>query len=141
MSTQSSGEPKSAPPPEVKVPASEPRKQIPQPKRWNAKFIIAALVALGLLIVGVPRVLRAFSFVSTDDAYVNSYVTFVAARVSGQVERVLVDDNNRVRKGDVLVELDPEPFRVQVAIKQSAVDAAKANLVLAEANVRGLVAQ
>ena len=30
---------------------------------------------------------------------------------------VLVDDNNRVRKGDVLVELDPEPFRVQVAIK------------------------
>ena len=55
--------------------------------------------------------------------------------------RVLVDDNSRVRKGDVLVELDPEPYRVQVAIKQSAVDVAKANLVLAEANVRGLVAQ
>ena len=54
---------------------------------------------------------------------------------------MLVDDNSRVRKGDVLVELDPEPFRVQVAIKQSAVDVAKANLVLAEANVRGLVAQ
>jgi len=54
--------------------------------------------------------------VSTDDAYVNSYVTFVASRVSGQVERVLVDDNYRVRKGDVLVELDPEPYRVQVAI-------------------------
>jgi membrane fusion protein (multidrug efflux system) len=46
-----------------------------------------------------------------------------------------------VRKDDVLVELDPEPFRVQVAIKQSAVDVAKANVVLAEANVRGLVAQ
>jgi hypothetical protein len=33
--------------------------------------------------------------VSTDDAYVNSYVTFVASRVSGQVLRVLVDDNDR----------------------------------------------
>ena len=49
--------------------------------------------------------------VSTDDAYVNGHVTFVAARVPGQVSRVLVDDNNRVHKGDVLVELDPEPYR------------------------------
>ena len=54
---------------------------------------------------------------------------------------MLVDDNSRVRKGDVLVQLDPEPYRIQAAIKQAAVDVAKANLVLAEANVRGLVAQ
>ena len=71
----------------------------------------------------------------------NSYVTFVAPRVAGQVARVLVDDNNRVKKGDVLVELDPEPYRVQVAIKQAAVDAAQANLVVAEATVRGLIGQ
>jgi multidrug resistance efflux pump len=50
--------------------------------------------------------------------------------VSGQVARVLVDDNNRVKKGDVLVELDPEPFRVQVAIKRAAVDTAQANVVV-----------
>ena len=40
---------------------------------------------------------------------------------------MLVEDNNRVKKGDVLVELDPEPYRVQVAIKQAAVDAAQAD--------------
>jgi membrane fusion protein (multidrug efflux system) len=68
-------------------------------------------------------------------------VTFVAPRVSGQVARVLVDDNNRVRIGDVLVELDPEPYQVQVAIKQAAVDTAQANLVLARASVRGLIGQ
>ena len=96
---------------------------------------------LVVLIVGLPRILRGLNTVSTDDAYVNSHVTFVAPRVSGQVMRVLVDDNSRVRKGDLLVELDPEPYRVQVAIKQSAVDVAQANLVLAEASVRGLVAQ
>ena len=84
---------------------------------------------------------HALNTVSTDDAYVNSYVTFVAPRVAGQVARVLVEDNNRVKKGDVLVELDPEPFRVQVAIKQAAVDAAQADLVVAEASVRGAVAQ
>ena len=96
---------------------------------------------LVVLIVGLPRILRGLNTVSTDDAYVNSHVTFVAPRVSGQVTRVLVDDNNRVRKGDLLVELDPEPYRVQVAIKQAAVDVAQANLVVAEASVRGLVAQ
>ena len=141
MSSQSSGDPKPAPLPEVKVPAPEPPKQIPKPKRWNTKLIIGALVVLVLLIVGGPRILHALRIVSTDDAYVNSHVTFVAPRVPGQVLQVLVDDNSRVRKGDVLVQLDPEPYRVQAAIKQAAVDVAKANLVLAEANVRGLVAQ
>jgi membrane fusion protein (multidrug efflux system) len=94
-----------------------------------------------LLLMGIPRLLHALNTVSTDDAYVNGYVTFVAPRVSGQVARVLVEDNYRVKKGDVLVELDPEPFQVQVAIKQAAVDTAQANLVLAQATVRGLVGQ
>jgi membrane fusion protein, multidrug efflux system len=53
----------------------------------------------------------------------------------------LVDDDNRVKKGDVVVELDPTPYRVEVAIKQAAVGTAKANLVLAQASVRGLIGQ
>ena len=68
-------------------------------------------------------------------------MTFVAPRVSGQVTRVLVEDNNRVKPGDVLVELDPKPYQVQVAIKQAAVDTAQANLTLAQDNVRGLIGQ
>ena len=97
--------------------------------------------ALLLVFVIIPRAFHAWHTVSTDDAYVNSYVTFVAPRVPGQVLRVLVDDNNRVKKGDVLVELDPEPYRVQVAIKQAAVDAAQANLVVAQATVRSQIGQ
>src|SRR5213078_3239633 len=103
-----------------------------------------ALVVVGVVVIVfviIPRIFHALHTVSTDDAYVNSYVTFVAPRVPGQVLRVLVDDNNRVKKGDVLVELDPEPFRVQVAIKQAAVDAAQANLVVAQATVRSQIGQ
>ena len=99
-------------------------------------MLTALVVALA-----IPQIDRAFNTVSTDDAYVNGYLTFVAPRVSGQVVRVLVDDNNRVQKGQVLVELDPEPYQVQVAIKQAAVDTAQANLLVAQANVRGLVGQ
>ena len=53
------------------------------------------------MVFGVPWIQHSLNTVSTDDAYVNSYVTFVAPRVAGQVLRVLVDDNDRVNKGDV----------------------------------------
>jgi membrane fusion protein (multidrug efflux system) len=79
--------------------------------------------------------------VSTDDAYVNGHVTMVAPRVSGQVKKVLVDDNQRVKKGDVLVQLDKEPFEVQVSLKRAAVRVGEANLAAAESKARGLEAQ
>jgi membrane fusion protein, multidrug efflux system len=120
-------------------PPKPARSPIRKRRRWP--IVLGVLAAALLLFVGIPQLLHALNTVSTDDAYVNGYVTFVAPRVAGQVARVLVDDNNRVKKGDVLVELDPEPFQVQVAIKQAAVDTAQANLVLAQANVRGLIGQ
>ena len=88
----------------------------------------------------VPVVETMLNTVSTDDAYVNGHVTFVAPRVAGQVSRVLVDDNYRVKKGAVLVQLDKEPYQVQLAIKQAAVVSAEADLVAAQAHVRGLIA-
>jgi membrane fusion protein (multidrug efflux system) len=107
----------------------------------------ALLGALGLLILaaalwfGVPWVRTTLNTVSTDDAYVNGHVTFVAARVKGQVSQVLVDDNYRVRKGDLLVQLDKEPFQVAVAVKKAAVDTAMADLEAAKAKVRGIEAE
>src|SRR5437868_15504223 len=56
-----------------------------------------ALIVLGavlLLFVIIPKIFHAWLTVSTDDAYVNSYVTFVAPRVIGQVAHVFVDYNN-----------------------------------------------
>jgi membrane fusion protein (multidrug efflux system) len=89
----------------------------------------------------VPWVITALNTVSTDDAYVNGHVTFVAPRVYGQVTEVQVDDNYRVKKGDVLVRLDKEPYQVQVAIKKAAVEVAQANLAAARAQAQGQVAQ
>src|SRR5262249_38015304 len=100
-------------------------------------WIAGGVVVVLALFEGIPWMVTAFTTVSTDDAYVNGHVTFVAARVPGQVVRVLVDDNNRVRKGDLLVQLDKEPYQVQVNIAQAAVDAAQADLIATEAQLRG----
>src|SRR6202790_2189289 len=129
-----------APDQPAKAEADKPAVGRPRKRRRWVVPLVVALIILALLL-GIPKVLHALNTVSTDDAYVNSYVTFVAPRVAGQVARVLVEDNNRVKKGDVLVELDPEPNTLQVAIKQAAVDSAQAELVVAEATARGTVAQ
>jgi len=88
----------------------------------------------------IPWVEILLNTVSTDDAYVNGHVTFVAPRVAGQVSRVLVDDNYRVKKGDLLVQLDKEPYQVQVDIKKAAVVNAEADVKAAQAQVRGTLA-
>ena len=90
--------------------------------------------------MGIPWVHEMLTTVSTDDAYVNGHVTYVAPRVNGQVAKVFVSDNNVVRKGDLLLELDSEPYQVQVNIAQAAVDAAKADLITAQAQVCGIEA-
>jgi membrane fusion protein (multidrug efflux system) len=104
-------------------------------------IVVGIVVLVLLLFVGVPELISLLNTVSTDDAYVNGHDTLVAPRVLGQVARVLVDDNNRVRKGDLLVELDKEPYQVQLNIAQAAVDAAQANLVATIAQVRAQEAQ
>jgi membrane fusion protein, multidrug efflux system len=137
---ESSADPPKTPPatnPPSAMPAGRPSR--PWRKWLIIQAIIAGLVAAGYFVY--PAVQTALNTVSTDDAYVNGHVTFVAPRVSGQVSRVLVDDNYRVKKGALLVQLDKEPFEDQVAVKQAAVAAAEADLVAAQAQARGLAAQ
>jgi membrane fusion protein (multidrug efflux system) len=131
--------PVAQPQPPITAPPTSTR----MPHRYRKWLLLAGTVAA--LVVGgyflVPWVNTALSTVSTDDAYVNGHVTLAAPRVPGQVMKVLVDDNQRVKKGDLLVQLDKEPFQVQVSLKRAAVRVAEANLAAAESGARGLEAQ
>jgi membrane fusion protein, multidrug efflux system len=138
MSEESKSPPSDESVPSPKPAGSDKGRVAKKGRLRTALIIIGAIIVIFVII---PKAFHAWHTVSTDDAYVNSYVTFVAPRVTGQVARVLVDDNNRVKKGDLLVEVDPEPFQVQVAIKQAAVDSAKAELVTTDATVRSQLAQ
>lgn len=64
----------------------------------------------------------------TDDAYVRAHISRLSARVSGQVVIVAVDDFQRVRGGDLLVEVDQEDYAAAVAQAEASVSAAKAAL-------------
>jgi membrane fusion protein (multidrug efflux system) len=139
MTADKNPEPVAAPVAAAALAPKRPENIDARKRWWKRAFGIA--IVLAIITLGAPMVIHALHTESTDDAYVNSYVTFVAPRVGGQVARVLVDDNYRVKKGDVLVELDPEPYKVQLAIKEAAVIAAQADLVTAQATVEGQVGQ
>src|SRR5437667_10355162 len=66
---------------------------------------------------------------TTDDAQVDGHITPMASKVYGRVAQVLVDDNQPVRVGQVLVKIDPRDY-------QAALDQAKASLALAESEAR-----
>src|SRR5262245_13774315 len=109
-------------------PQASPQSQSSKPKTPTAahnitkpsrlKWVLRGVILIVLLIIGIPYAIEAMGTVSTDDAYVNGHVTLVAPRVPGQVARVFVEDNNRIRKGDLLVQLDREPFETQVNISR-----------------------
>ncbi len=119
---------------------STPPPPVHSNKIWFILGGVVLVAGIGAVLL-LPWAKAALITVSTDDAYVNGHVTFVAARVPGQVMEVLVDDNKRVKKDQVLLRLDTKPYKVQVDIKQAAVDVALSQLNAAEAQARGLVAQ
>jgi len=90
--------------------------------------LLTAVAALG----GALTVLGGAGRETTDDAQIEGHVAYVAPHVAGQVKRVLVKDNQQVKAGDVLVELDDRDLSVRLLSARADVSAAKAALHSAE---------
>jgi membrane fusion protein (multidrug efflux system) len=79
--------------------------------RWRIILVIGGL----LLIVGVVLLWCYFSsYESTDDAQIDGHLNPISARVSGHVEKLLVEDNQYVEAGTPLVQIDPKDYQVAV---------------------------
>jgi membrane fusion protein (multidrug efflux system) len=108
--------------------AAVPELVAPAPRPWWRRLVLGAVAVVVLTVLGwygVPWLLRSFRYESTEDAYVNSHVTYVSPRVAGVAAEVLAEDNQYVEAGTVLVRLDPEPYRVAVRQKRAALDRAR----------------
>jgi membrane fusion protein, multidrug efflux system len=72
---------------------------------------------------------------STDNAYVQGDITVLSPRIDGDIAAVLVGDNQRVRAGDPLVELDPADWRARAMQAEAAVGEAHASIATLQAQV------
>ncbi|HEX8534559.1 MAG TPA: HlyD family secretion protein [Allosphingosinicella sp.] len=106
-----------------------------QPKRKRGRLLggIGGLALIGAVALGYQYQAVWSHQETTDNAYVRADITPVAAKVEGYVARLMVDDNQRVKAGDVLMVIEPADFQAKVA-------RAEADVASAEANVQTLVA-
>ena len=101
---------------------------------------VAAVITLVLIAVAVLYYLHFVApYETTDDAFIDGYVAFVSPRVSGQVVKLLIADNQRVKAGGVLLEIDPRDY--QTAVNQAGADLAEANSRVRRAQVQIVVDQ
>ncbi len=126
-------------------------------KRPACKFILIALIVVVGGLAALIYWLNARQYESTDDAFIEGTVIAVSPKVSAIIQRVYVDDNDRVKKGDLLVELDARDYeaalaqadgnfastqgklleaQAQVQVSQADVGEAQAELLVAQANAQ-----
>nr|WKF60222.1 Multidrug export protein EmrA [Paraburkholderia busanensis] len=117
-----------------------PGKSSPLSKR-NLIVAGATVAVVVLVVVGIRWWTVGRFIESTDDAYVRADVVTVSSRVPGYVTSVEVDDNQLVRKGDVLARIDSADYAAKLSRARASVDAALATLHAEQANLATLDAQ
>jgi len=98
-------------------------------RQFNRKLAIGGVVLL-IVAAGVFLWVRSWNHISTDDAQVDGHIVPVSAKIYSNVTEVLVNDNQQVQKGQVLVRLDPRDY-------QAKVDQLKAAVAVAESQWQG----
>ena len=81
------------------------------PKKKIILILLGAICVVFVIKYGVYR----FFHETTDNAYITGHVHYIAPQITGVVQTVAVENNTRVKAGDLLLQIDPEPFDAQLA--------------------------
>src|SRR6185312_13124216 len=77
-------------------------------------------------------------YITTDNAYVGSQKVLITPDISGKVSKVIVREGQRVKAGDELFEIDPQPFRLAVDQAKAKVESVKADFTNLKSNLNSL---
>lgn len=104
--------------------------------KGNKHKIVALTVLTGIGIVGAIAVFFYIQYksmhISTDDAYIDGNMHTIAARVSGTIKQVFVSDNQYVRKGDIILELDTADYDAKMKEAESGLHAEESRFIETE---------
>ena len=104
---------------------------------YQKKRVITLMILLPLIILlGAYVSIRSIFYKTTDDAYVEGHIVTIAPRVSGPVIKLFIDDNVKVKKGDLLLEIDPNDYAAKLRQSEANLEEARAQLVNAQNQVK-----
>jgi membrane fusion protein (multidrug efflux system) len=119
------------PTPAQREPVADTEIAQPQSRRRGIIFVVIAV----LIVVAIILWWRSTFSEDTDDAQVNGHLIQVSSRINGQVLKVDVEENQLVKAGDTIAELDPKDYDVAVENAEAALASAQANAAAANVNV------
>ena len=92
-------------------------------KRRAMVILLVAVLVCGW--IGIGWWIKAKTHIETDNAFIEAKTVVISSKVPGTVRRILINDNQHVNKGDLLVELDQADYQVQVAKAEAGVGVAE----------------
>jgi membrane fusion protein (multidrug efflux system) len=107
----------------------------PRVSRKKLRLILLLVIPLIALAGGLYFYLMSGRYISTDNAYIGAQKVLITPDISGKIAKVTVAEGQRVNAGDALIEIDPEPFRITVAMTQARLDGVKIDFDNLKANL------
>jgi membrane fusion protein (multidrug efflux system) len=118
-------------PPDAKEPG---KKAVPFYKRMRVMIIAAVFLVAGLFF-GVRYYVYASAHESTDDAFIEGHVIQISPKVTGHISKVYISENQQVKKGDLLAEIDSRDYDAKLAQARAVLQAAISKQQAAQINV------
>jgi membrane fusion protein (multidrug efflux system) len=119
-------------------PATPARASLKELARKNLRTILLVVVPTIAAVAGLGFYLSGGRYISTDNAYVGAQKVLITPDISGKIARIAVTEGQHVAPGDVLFEIDPEPFRLALAQAQAKLEGVRVDLANLKSNVKSL---
>lgn len=103
-----------------------------RPEYLKKRVLVPSITGIIFLICGLFYAVHTVYYKSTDDAFIEGHVITVAPRVSGPVLHLNIEDNQDVKKGDLLLEIDPNDYQAKLRETKAKLEEAKSALVSAD---------
>jgi membrane fusion protein (multidrug efflux system) len=111
----------------IRLKARRARKRKTRKPYQKKRVLVPAICMIALLACGIMSFFNSLKYQSTDDAFIEGRLVSLAPKVSGQIIKLHFNDNDFVKKGQLLVEIDPRDYQNKVKELEGAVSEASAN--------------
>lgn len=104
-------------------------------RRWLRPTLLVVIPVASAL-AGLWFYLSGGRYISTDNAYVGAQKVLITPDISGKINRIVVHEGQHVEPGDILFEIDPEPFRLALDQAQARLQSVRIELTNLKANIK-----
>jgi membrane fusion protein, multidrug efflux system len=124
--------------PEAEQRAPPQRTRLMDRVRNHLRKVLLVVIPAIAAIAGMWVYLAGGRYITTDNAYVGAQKVLITPDISGKIARIAVVEGQHVAPGDILFEIDPEPFQLALAQAQSKLESVRVDLANLKSNVKSL---